>query len=262
MPRRRRADNSRIFRILGVSLLVNAVLITVAAQFGAFRAIQRTFGDTKVVLISPKDVPAEKEKPVQRKKVTPKTAPSRKGAGNPHRGGPSHPNPNQPKVVAGPQDTSGTGDAPTADAGGTLAPGSIPVPPGAGGSVPKSPETVVVRAPIIPPTKPIPKDIVPPTTPPAVAVPLKFEDCTPATTPSPELPDDLRGEPLDKDFIAEFRVDANGVPESVKTFQSTGIPALDELALRVAQKWRFHPATLGGKATNQTVRLKIEFRVP
>ena len=262
MARRRRSNNPLLLRILGVSAVVNVVVLAIAAQFGALKSIQRALGDVKVVLISPKEVPAEKAKPVERKKSMVKAA-VRKGSGNPHRSaGPARPNPNQPKVVAGPADNSGTSDTPTADVGGTLAPGSIPGAPGGGNKDPKPTPAPPVKIAPSPPS--VPTEIAKPTPIPKPEPPLapaKFEESEPISSPSPELPDDLRTENLDKDYIAEFTVGPDGVPESVRTFQSTGIQSLDRIALETAQKWRFRPAKLGGVATRQTVRLKIEFRV-
>ncbi len=69
-------------RIFAVAVGVNAVAVLVAAQFGAFKSIQREFGASKVVLLAPADAPKEKEKPVEKtKKEAPKPSTTKKAPG-------------------------------------------------------------------------------------------------------------------------------------------------------------------------------------
>ena len=264
MSRRRRQKNKMLPRIFAVAVLVNCAAVLVAAQFGAFKAIQREFGASKVILIAPAEAPKEKEKPTQKvKKAEPKARAAKKSDGAPAKGKSAPKNAlSQPKVVTG-TGGAGNGNGAVAAPGGNLNPGSLPTVGGGGPAKPK-PEPTSTPKPA-PTPQPQPKPQLQPKverTPEAKPIPVPvFIDCEPIDQPQPAIPDDLRMDALSKDYVADFEVGPDGVPISVKTVQSTGIDELDRVALDAARKWKFKPATLGGVATTQTVRLKIEFRV-
>jgi TonB family protein len=260
MARRRRQKNSLLPKVFAIAILVNIVMVLIAAQFGALKAIQRELGDTKVVLVAPAEAPKEKEKPAEKKKAAPKAQASHKAAGAQAKSAASNrPRTNQPQVVtAGPANGDAGGSGPVADQG-SLKAGEIPT------------EKTGTKAPVTEPTpqpQPQPKPEPTPEPQPKPEPPKpepkpepKFVDCEAISQPQPTIPDDLRNDELSKDFIGELEVGPDGVPTSAKTAQSTGIDELDRLALEAAKKWRFTPATLGGVPTEQTVRIKIEFRV-
>jgi len=164
-------------------------------------------------------------------------------------------------VVTGSGSAGDSGGGPVVDQGTGLAPGALPPDAGAGNHKPVDPvkpetDTKVDTKPEVKPEiKPEVKPEVKPKPEP------KFVECEAVSQPQPTIPDDLRTEELSKDFVAELEVGTDGIPKSVKTTQSTGINELDQLALDAARKWRFTPATLDGVPTEQTVRIKIEFRV-
>jgi TonB family protein len=263
MSRRRRQKNSLLPKVFAIAVLVNAVAVLIAAQFGALKAIQREFGPANVVLIAPAEAPKEKEKPAKKKET--KAAPVRKAAGaNAKSARSNHPKTNLPAVVtAGPSNGEDSGSGPVADSGGGLKPGEIPTIKNGGGEKPK-PDSTADTVPKVEPkpeVKPETKPEVKPEPKPQPVVEPKFVDAEPISQPQPAIPDDLLTEDLSKDYIAELEVGPDGVPTSAKTVQSTGIDELDRVALDTARKWRFSPATLGGAPTDQTVRVKIQFRV-
>ncbi len=253
-------------RIFAVAVGVNAVAVLVAAQFGAFKSIQREFGASKVVLLAPADAPKEKEKPVEKtKKEAPKPSTTKKAPGPANKSTSTPKNRlAQPKVVTGTGDAAGGGDTPAAAAGGNLAPGTLPTNVNGGtkpttpvnnDAQPKTDTQPTTTKTTVTETKPTTETTDKPKPEP------KFVECEVIDQPQPDIPDDLRSDELDKEYVAEFVVGPDGNPESVNTVQSTGINELDKVALEAAKKWKFKPATLGGEATTQTVRLKIEFRV-
>lgn len=265
MSRRRRQKNPLLLRIFGIAVVVNLLVLVVAAQLGFFKPGKIGPGVSRVVLINPVEVPKEKAKPVTKKKDVQKPAPQRKSTSSSAKASVANrTNLNQPKVIAA-GTPSGDSGAVTAAPGGTLAPGTVPtiVPDksSTGDSTPAStPATKpqpVPAPPVTPTLKPEPKPEIKPEPKPD----LVFVDCEPINTPSPVIPDDLRGETLDKDLVAEIVVSTDGSSKSVKTFQSTGISELDDLALKMARLWKFKPASLGGVPAEQIVHLKVEFRV-
>jgi protein TonB len=262
MSRRRRQKNTLLPKVFGIAVLVNCVAVLIAAQFGAFKAIQREFGPSKVVLVTPADAPKEKEKPAKKKEN--KSSTTHKAAGSAKSAKANRPKANAPAVVtAGPSNGEGTG-GPVADQGTGLKPGEIPTNIAKPGGAAK-PDTTGEGEPK-PATKPEPPPEVKPETKPQPKAtpapePAKFIDCVPTEQPQPTIPDDLLSDSLSKDFIAEVHVGPDGVPTSASVFQSTGISELDKVALEAAKRWRFTPATLGGQATDQTVHVKMQFRV-
>lgn len=260
MPRRRQ-KNTVLPKAFAIAVGVVFVAVVIAAQFGVFKAIKREFGPANVVLVTPAEAPKEKEKPQPKKEK--KSEPVRKAAGSKGKTAKAnHPRMSAPTVVtAGNSNGEGTGGA-TVEQGTGLKPGELPTTiakPSAG----SKPETTTTPTPKVTAPQPAaaqPKPEVKSEPKPNPA-PAKFVDAEPVDQPQPTIPDDLLSEDLSKDYIAEAHIGPDGVPTSVKTIQSTGIDELDKVALDAARKWRFTPATLGGVPTDQTVHIKIQFRV-
>ena len=236
-----------------------------------------------VVLPPPERVP---EPPTDKKQVVKKvptakrvTPTSHHAAGHPQTGTKS--NLNQPHVVAAAGDSSQGGGDSTA---GTVAQGN-----GATGEIPTeklpatskpadtvtaqpSPKPVTTQptptpAPVVTRPTPAPVATLPknkplePTPPPPIAKQQVFTEAKATQSPTPNIPDDLRTEALDKTVVAEFIVDIKGNPTQVNVVESSGNPELDQLALEAARQWRFKPATRDGHPVESTVRLHIEFQV-
>jgi protein TonB len=263
MARRRRQKNPLLPRIFAIAVMVNVVAVLIAAQFGAFKAIQKQFGDAKVVLLKPAEAPKEKSKPVE-KKARPKSQTSRKAQERSTKSSSTaHPKASAPQVVASGASSADGPGGPVVDQG-TLRGGELPA---TKAPEPAKPEEKTTTQPSPQPqpepkpeVRPEPKPEPKPAKPEPKPEP-KFIECEAISQPQPAIPDDLRAEELSKDFVAEAVVGTDGVPKSLKTSQSTGIDELDRVALEAAKKWRFTPATLGGAPTEQTVLIKIQFRV-
>lgn len=257
---RRRKKNPLLGRIFAISFAAHVVALPILAHFGVFEKVQKQFQAAQVVLVPSKSTNDEKDKPKQEKKKVEKPTTEKKGPVSTRKGPPRAPNPSAPKVV------TAAGDGPGGSEGGAVESGS-----GKAGEVPKGPPEVKSSGstqpepkpepraepkPEAPQPKPEPKPE--PKAPPHVPV---YSDPVATNSPSPAIPDDLRQDALDKTFIAEFVVGADGAPESVKVAQSTGLKELDQIALDAARQWRFRPATSDGKPVESRVRLRIEFSV-
>jgi len=264
--RRRRKKNPLLMRILVISVVAHAIALPIAAHYGAFEKIKKSFGDSQVVMfttppIENKEKPAEKAKP---KKAEPtKKAPGLKGkvASN---------GPPAPKVVAGGPATGDGGGGPSVEQGSGQA-GVLPVTktPGNEPPVTKPPvtEPPVTKPPVTEPPVTKPPVTEPPVTKPPVVTPpvepkpKRVVAAEATVAPEPVIPDDLRSEPLDKTMVVEADVDAQGIPGNIKVASSTGIRELDEVGLDTARKYRFRPATVDDVPVGQHVRFTIIFNV-
>ncbi|MDR3691465.1 MAG: energy transducer TonB [Fimbriimonas sp.] len=261
---RRRKKNPLLMRIIGVTVLLHVIALPIAAHFGAFDKLKQRFGEARVTLISLPKQEKEKEQ-TKEHKSKPKTAKSQ-GKAIVKRGGPAKVNPNRQKVVAvnSPND-NGSEDGPTIEQGTNTKVGEVPVPKAETGGTKaaesSSPEVSIPKAktPEPPPSAPAtaPK-VVQPEAPKHVPV---YAEPQQDYCPQPVIPDDLRNETLEKDFVAMFTVGPDGKPTTVKMTQSTGNPELDDIALKTAKQWRFKPATIDGTGVESKVKLTIEFRV-
>jgi len=269
--RRRRRKNPLLARILLISVGIHIVALPILAHFGTFRALQRRYFDTQMVVLAPPKVPLPREQEKQKVVAKQQAAHSTKTSS-----GQKHATPQQrltdlPQVVAttgggsdgGPtivQGTGGTaGKVPTADkgAGGTGTGDGHPVaitPPQAnGGSSSEKPaeKPVVTEHPKVATTTPGP----------VVKHAPVYADATATYSPEPTIPDDLRYDAVDKTTVVEFVVDPNGSPTDIKVATSCGIEALDKAAVESVKKWKFRPATRDGEPIARTIRLNVEFKV-
>lgn len=264
---RRRKKNPLLMRIIVITVVIHVIALPIAAHFGAFDKLKQRFGEARVVLLPPPKQEKEKEQ-AKEKKAKPKVEKSH-GKVAVKRGGPVKANPNRQKVVAvnNPNDT-GPGDGPSIEQGTQTTAGEVP---------PTKPETVISKAttggggggeaPVSPvkPEAPVTTTSTTPTPKPIVVekpkhVPI-YAEPEQDYSPQPEIPDDLRNESFDMNFVALFTVGPDGKPTDVKMTQSTGNPELDDIALKTAKKWRFKPATLDGAGTESKIKLTIEFKV-
>ncbi|HZO83420.1 MAG TPA: TonB family protein [Candidatus Binataceae bacterium] len=77
-------------------------------------------------------------------------------------------------------------------------------------------------------------------------------------TPLPEIPADLRSNPLNTIAVARFTVASDG-SATVALVKATPYPELNDLLLRTLRRWRFSPALKDGKpvASNFEVRIPV-----
>jgi protein TonB len=75
--------------------------------------------------------------------------------------------------------------------------------------------------------------------------------------PTPEIPDELREEPLDTVAVAHFVVSTDGHAQ-VNLTQPTANPRLNDLLLATLKQWRFAPATRKGIA----IPSEFDIRIP
>ena len=269
--RRRRQKNPLLMRIIIASVVVHIIALPILAHFGALKKIQSHFVETKmVVLAPPPPVKQDPPKTVQRKAVSAPVK-SRRGSGA-SRGSANHLH----VAVQRSNNASGSGDGGTSIEQGTKPPGTIET--GGGGTKPgpksetPTPLPVTPKEPVKPmpapviakePIKPMPKPVEPTPQPmPQPHVPV-FTEATAidGKQVQPEIPDALRGDPLDATAVVEVTVGPDGVPTDAAVSQSAGKKELDKLALDAAKQWRFKPAMRDGEAIASKVRLHFEFQV-
>ena len=270
--RRRRQKNPLLMRIIGISIAVHVVALPVLAHFGAFKKIQQHFVEARMVVLPP---PAAPDKdPEAKKQAAQKQAPAvKKGPANTahQQQGPKS-NPNAPHIATA---TGSGGDAGNTAEQGNGKVGVVPMPPAdprppatqnTTPPVPDKPKNEVVAVktnppPVKDPTPPLVKPIQPVEPPPVKPHVPVFTEAVALSQPQPAIPDELRSEALDKTFVAEFTVGADGAPLEIKVAQSTGNRDLDRIALETARRWRFKPATRDGQPIQSRIRLHIEFQV-
>lgn len=266
--RRKKKGSSLLTRILVVSIAAHIVILPIAAHFGAFKNIRKGFGDSHIVMLT-NTVKDEPDKPKAKEKAKKVEDHKKATSSSKASGKESKSNLPQPKVVtSGPATgTGGEGAGPTAESGSGTA-GKVPDAGKAAPTNPKTEETEPKKPPVIETTletkKPDPpkKDpVIPETTKPVEPKAKKIVEAIVAEAPEPEIPDELRTEPLDKALVVEAQIDTGGHPTSVTIASSTGIRELDRIGLDTAKKYRFKPATIDGIATEQRVRFRIIFKV-
>ncbi|HLH78779.1 MAG TPA: energy transducer TonB [Chthonomonas sp.] len=277
--RRRRRGNSLLTKTLIISILINVVLLPILAKFGAFKKVEGELIHVTMVQLPPpvqerQQPKAEKKQP---KKLPPKHLENKKTHTNAHPQQPVHTHPsNLPKVIAASSTGSGSGNGgATVDNTGTGVAGQVPKPLTTPTPPPKPKPT--------PPPQPQPKQPTPPPTPQkptevAVAKPTPQPEPQPqpapqpvftlaepalplAEEPQPQIPDDLRYQPLDAMCVVEVTVEPDGTVASARIVQSSGHDTLDQLALEAARQWKFKPGTRNGVPVESTARLHFHFEV-
>jgi protein TonB len=78
--------------------------------------------------------------------------------------------------------------------------------------------------------------------------------------PTPEIPDDMRDEPISTVAVAHFKVDADGHAEVTLT-TPTDNPRLNEILLETLKEWRFFPAMRSGVRVPSEIDLRIPVSV-
>lgn len=279
--RRRRQKNPLLKRIILISIGVHIAVLPVLAHFNAFQKIQKGLVQVQMVVLAPPDREPPKPEEKQKKTATKQTPTAKKNANATahHHTGPIRIAKNSPHIAVANGNGTGEEEAGTAVQG-DAGQGKLPT-PGAdkGTTTPKSDNggggggTVVKPAPMPDPkpTPPTPTAVAtkpPVSTPVTTPVPVApsrqavFTEASPiGEQPTPDIPDDLRTEALDKTFVAECMVSSEGAVKEIKTTQSTGNDELDRRAIQAAKRWKFKPATRDGVPTESRVRLHIQFQV-
>ena len=252
-------------RIIVITVIIHVIALPIAAHFGAFDKIKQQFSPAKVTLVNlPKET---KEKPVEKeKKAKPKPEKTASKAVA-KKGGVVKPDPSRQKVVAvNTPDGAGAGDGPSIVQGDRTGVGEVPlakIDPGTAktGDGTRGPDPVTIPKTTEVKQPPVEVKPLPPVEPPKPKHIPVYAEPELDVSPQPVIPDDLRAEPLEKNFIALFTVGSDGKPTDIKTVQSTGNSELDAIALKTAKQWRFKPASLDGQGVESKVKLTIEFRV-
>lgn len=272
--RRRRQKNPLLRRIVIISVAIHLIALPILAHFNAFKSIQKSFTQVQMVVLAPPPDAVAPKPEAREKKVAAKSSAKKSVSSSQQRRGAIKIAANSPHVAVA---TGGTDDG---DDGGTVTQGAggqgaPPVNDGkAGGGVPVAPSPPVKPAPVpepkpappidvkpAPPVKPTPKPIETVAPPAVKKEPVFTEAIAIGEQPALDIPEDLRTEALDKTFVAECTVSAEGAITEVSVVQKTGVDALDKRAAQAARKWRFKPATRDGQPIESRVRLHIEFQV-
>lgn len=264
----RRKKNPLLGRILVVSVAVHVVALPVLAYFGAFKKVQASIMGP-VVEVVPPPAPPEKEPPPPEEKKEDEKKPDapKENQGEKEAKAPL----NQPRVAAASGD-GGPSSTPTVNPEGTGKAGEVPTVAGNGtgngtaNANPSRPETPAVtprpeakaEPSVKPPAPTVPVEAAPKATPPHVPVLASAE---PIDQPLPEVPDDLRAESLDKSTVVMVVVNASGKADSVSLASSSGMPELDELALKAVRRWTFRAATRDGEPVSGKVCVHVRFKV-
>ena len=82
----------------------------------------------------------------------------------------------------------------------------------------------------------------------------------PIFAPEPEFSDQARMAKYQGLCIVEVVVDTNGLPRDPKVVRPLGM-GLDQKALEAVRKYRFKPATLGGKPVAVRMDIEIDFHI-
>ena len=266
----RRRKNPLLGRILIISVVVHVIAIPILAYFGAFKKIEQSFHRQEVTIVP---LPPEKDKPVAPRAEPKKAAAPEKKAPGQQASKSVKSDPNQPKVAASTA-PPGAGDAggPTVNPQGNGKAGEVPKPagqgPGNGTGTGTGPGTGTGTEPPKEKAKASPERNNGEAKPDPTSKPKVPEKKTPVMVsaepldqPSPEIPDDLRAEALDKSTVVMISVSPSGSASDVSVVSSSGVSELDDLALRAARRWKFRPATRDGEPVAGHVRLHVRFKV-
>lgn len=274
MNRRRKKGNPLLIRILIISVLAHIIILPILAKLGAFKGVQRELIRVITITLPP---PSEQKQPQIAKKKVPKQKPKKVAhktahhAPSSHRVAAHHGPSNLPKVVASTGAGGNGGNGATIDNTGTGTAGQVPKPPAgpvkktaptqtaqkptAATTAPQTPQkkTQVAVAEPQPAPKPIPAPA-PVYTPALAALALDQE-------PQPDIPEDLRGEPIDAVCVVNVTVNTDGTASDAQIAKSSGNNELDRAALNAARRWKFQPGTRNGQPVASSALLHFEFKV-
>jgi len=79
--------------------------------------------------------------------------------------------------------------------------------------------------------------------------------------PPPPYPEDARRQSLEGRVRLSVYVNTEGRVQNLEVIQSSGVPSLDQSALRTVRTWRFQPARLGAIPISSTVIVPITFKL-
>lgn len=143
---------------------------------------------------------------------------------------------------------AGDGSGQTGDMG----PGNAPA-PGEEAAIIERDAAQIVETPASQAPPPLPME------PPASNGPASQPVPLAGNTPSPTYPaHSLRRGERGK-VLVQATIGVNGVPESVAILHSSGSRDLDRAAMDAVRRWRFQPATQGGRPTTGVVNIPIDF---
>jgi protein TonB len=77
--------------------------------------------------------------------------------------------------------------------------------------------------------------------------------------PKPPYPADAYSRRQEGVVLLRLRISATGIVEDAQVLQSSGVPSLDDAAVRTVLTWRFHPARLLGRNVAATVKKPVRF---
>jgi protein TonB len=77
--------------------------------------------------------------------------------------------------------------------------------------------------------------------------------------PKPPYPADAYSRRQEGVVLLRLQISATGIVEDAEVVQSSGVPSLDDAAVRTVLTWRFHPARLLGRNVAATVKKPVRF---
>ncbi|RPE81736.1 energy transducer TonB [Vulcaniibacterium tengchongense] len=81
-------------------------------------------------------------------------------------------------------------------------------------------------------------------------------------TPPPDYPEQLACDDIGGKVVLALTIGAEGSPTSVRLVQSSNVPELDRAAQEGVRRWRFRPATIGGKPVESKLQVPVTFTPP
>lgn len=78
--------------------------------------------------------------------------------------------------------------------------------------------------------------------------------------PKPEIPDDMRDQPVHVTVLARFHIAADG-SVTVELVNPAANPRINQLLLNTLRDWRFFPAIQNGKPVDSDQEIQIHFDV-
>ena len=89
----------------------------------------------------------------------------------------------------------------------------------------------------------------------------QFSQAVVSRTSRPHYPESARRKGNEGTAHIKLSVDANGRVVSASVSRSSGFAVLDSSALKAAKRWRFKPATSGGRPTSTQIIVPIRFKL-